>query len=68
MSFLSNLRDHPSAKKYNLVFVTKTEDNRESYRKIWADLHAGVASPKIGMLLSDAKTGQIAEEFTKFIA
>jgi hypothetical protein len=58
---LANLKEDPSAKRYNLTLVAKSDDYTQSFTKIWSDLHASVASPKVGMILGDAKTGQIAE-------
>ena len=53
------------AKKHNLIFTPKTDDFGESFAKLWSELHGGIASPKVGMILGDTKTGQIAEEFMK---
>jgi hypothetical protein len=57
---LANLRDDPAAKRYNLTLVAKTEDANPTFAKIWSELHASVSAPKVGMILGDAKTGQIA--------
>lgn len=40
--------------------MTKTDDFNDSFSKMWNELHPGIKSPKIGMILGDAKTGQIA--------
>jgi len=64
---LSNLKEDPLAKKHNLNFTPKTDDFGESFAKLWSELHGGITSPKVGMILGDTKTGQIAEEFMKFI-
>lgn len=64
---MGNLKEDPAAKKNNLTFVVKTDDFNDSFAKMWSDLHGAVASPKVGMILGDSKTGQIAEEFTRYL-
>jgi hypothetical protein len=61
------LRDDPQAKKYNLTLLPKSEDSAPTFQKIWTELHASASAPKVGMILGDAKTGQIAEEFTRYL-
>lgn len=60
MTFLGNLKEDPNAKKYNLVLLAKTEDSTATFAKIWSELHGAVSAPKVGMILGDTKTGQIA--------
>jgi hypothetical protein len=64
---LSNLKEDPLGKKHNLNFSPKTDDFGESFTKLWSDLHGGITSPKVGMIIGDTKSGQIAEEFMKFL-
>jgi hypothetical protein len=67
VAILSNLKEDPAAKRHNLSFIAKTDDFNETFSKMWSDLHGSNPKPKIGMLLSDTKTGQIAEEFLRFL-
>jgi len=64
---LSNLQEASEAKKYNLSFIVKTDEFNESFKRLWNELHGSNSSPKVGMILGDAKTGQIAEEFMRFL-
>jgi hypothetical protein len=64
---LNNLQESSHAKKYNLSFIAKTDDFLDGFKRFWSELHAGIASPKVGMIVGDSKTGQIAEEFMKFL-
>lgn len=34
---------------------------------MWTELHHDISNPKVAMILGDAKTGQIAEEFSRFL-
>ena len=67
MTFLSSLKDSSEASRFNLSFIVKSEVFGESFKKMWADLHGSNTSPRVGMLINDAKTGQTAEEFMKFM-
>lgn len=67
MIILSNLKDDPLSKRYNLSLVTKTDDFVGTFTKIWSDLHGSITNPKVGLILNDVKTGLIAEEFVKFL-
>ena len=60
VTFLANLRDDPNAKKHNLTLLAKTEDSTATFAKIWSELHGAISAPKVGMILGDTKTGQIA--------
>lgn len=64
---MSNLKEDPAAKRFNLTLVAKSEDPNLTFAKIWSELHASIPSPKVGMILGDTKTGQIAEEFTRYL-
>lgn len=67
VAFLSNLKDDPAAKKLNLSFIIKTDEFNDSFTKMWAELHGEISNPKVAMILADAKTGQIAEEFSRYL-
>jgi hypothetical protein len=64
---LSNLQEANEAQKYNLSFIVKTDEFNESFKQLWSGLHGSISSPKVGMILNDVKTGQIAEEFMRFL-
>lgn len=64
---MSNLKDDQAFKKHNLSLIIKSDDFNNAFSKMWNDLHGSNPNPKVGMILGDAKTGQIAEEFTKFL-
>jgi hypothetical protein len=64
---LANLKSSPEASRFKLSFIVKTENFQESFSQMWTDLHGGISNPRVGMLTGDAKTGQIAEEFMKFM-
>jgi hypothetical protein len=67
VNFLNNLKEDDGAKKYNLTFLVKGEDFNASFQTLWSEAHGGNSNPKVGMIIGDAKTGQIAEEFMKFV-
>ena len=67
VTFLSKLKEDDAAKKHNLSFMIKNEDPEGSFRTLWTELHGSNPNPKVGMIIKDAKTGQIAEEFMKFL-
>lgn len=60
VTFLTNLKDEPAAKRYNLTLLAKTDDFNNTFDKIWSELHGSIGAPKVGMVIGDAKTGQIA--------
>ena len=64
---MNNLKEDNEAKKHNLSFVVKTDNFGDSFKRLWSDLHGSNANPKVGMIVGDAKTGQIAEEFMRFL-
>lgn len=64
---MNNLQEASEAKKYNLSFIVKSDDFNESFSRLWSELHGSNSSPKVGMIIGDAKTGQIAEEFMRFL-
>ena len=64
---MSNLKDSSDASKFNLSFVVKSEEFSETFKKMWTNLHGSNTSPRVGMIINDAKTGQTAEEFMKFM-
>jgi hypothetical protein len=57
---LSNLKESAAAKKHNLTFVAKTDYFEDNFSTIWTELHGSIKNPRVGMILGDAKTGQIA--------
>ena len=60
---MTKIGSDPNAKKYNLTFVKKEDDNIAEYKKIWENLHKNISKPKVGLLLNDTKVGAIAEDF-----
>ncbi len=64
---MSNIANDSNAKKYNLTFVKKEDDNIATYQKIWSSLHKGMDKPRVGTLLNDTRVGAIAEDFDKFL-
>lgn len=58
---------HPNTEKLNLKFCPKEDNNTATFESIWSQLHGTNNNPKIGMLMKDAKTGQVAEEYQKYI-
>ena len=64
---MANLKDSPEASRFKLSFVVKTDQFQEAFSQMWTDLHGNNSNPRVGMITGDSKTGQIAEEFMKFI-
>jgi len=64
---LANLKDSPEASRFKLSFVVKSEQFQEAFSQMWSDLHGSNSNPRVGMITGDTKTGQIAEEFMRFM-
>ena len=61
VNFLSNVADHPFAKKYNLSFVKKGDENTDNFNRIWKEIHSDIFNPKVASFVKHVKMGAVVE-------